>query len=89
KSDPSEQNNLVEIHPQIGAELYANLKNWLESVDAKYPIIDAEFDENKRKAYEKSIVEELLPKLEQQRKDMLTKEFKPNADWWGSIITKD
>jgi hypothetical protein len=27
--------------------------------------------------------------LEQQRKNMLSEDFQPNEDWWGSILTID
>jgi arylsulfatase A-like enzyme len=89
KTDPYEKNNLVDTYSEVGSELFNNLKNWLESVNAKYPEIDTEFDANKRADYDKQIVEKLLPQLEDERTKMLSKEFKPNKDWWGSKLTKD
>lgn len=84
--DPSEKNNLVDKQAKVSADLYHNLKEWLESVNAKYPVPDPEFDAEKRREYEKSIVEKLLPKLETERKNMLSKDYKPNEDWWGSTV---
>ncbi len=89
KTDSSEKINLVDIHPRISNQLYANLKKWLVSVGAKYPIPDPDFDPEKRKEYEKSVVEKLLPRLENERKNMLSKDFQPNADWWESKATKN
>jgi arylsulfatase A-like enzyme len=89
KKDPSEKNNLVDVHAQLSIDLYHDLKKWLESVDAKYPVPDAEYDVEKRKEYEKSVVDKLWPKLENERKYMLSKDYKPNADWWESMVTKD
>ena len=33
-------------------------------------------------------IEEKISQLENQRKRMLAPDYKPNADWWGSV-TKD
>ena len=89
KADPYEKNNLTETYPELSLDLYHNLKNWLESVDAKYPQSDPEFDANKRADYDRQKVEKLLPKLENERIKMLSKDFKPNKNWWGSKVTKD
>jgi arylsulfatase A-like enzyme len=89
KTDPHEKNNLVNSNVQLSNDLFTNLKQWLQSVDAKYPIPDPEYNAEKRKEYEKSVVEKMWPKLESDRKNMLSKDFKPNADWWGSMVTKD
>ena len=37
KKDLGEQNNLVKIHPEIAIELMAELKAWLEDVNANMP----------------------------------------------------
>ena len=37
KKDLGEQNNLVKTHPEIATELMAELKAWLEEVDANMP----------------------------------------------------
>jgi arylsulfatase A-like enzyme len=89
ETDPYELFNLADSDTIKSSELWNNLKNWLTEVNAKYPEIDTEFDAQKRAEYDKAIVEKLLPKLEDERIKMLSKDFKPNKDWWGSIITKD
>ena len=89
KTDPSEKNNLVDVQSNISSDLFNNLKRWLEIVNAKYPVPDPEFDSKRRNEYENSVVEKLWPKLENERKNMLSKDFKPNADWWESIVKKD
>jgi arylsulfatase A-like enzyme len=89
ETDPYEHFNLVDSDTLKSSELWDNLKNWLTEVNAKYPEIDKEFDPQKRAEYDKGIVEKLLPKLEDERIKMLSKEFKPNNDWWGSMMTKD
>lgn len=89
KTDPYEKINSIKNYPEITSNLYNTLKRWLKSVDAKYPTNDIEFDIDKRMAHDKEIMETLLPKLELERIKMLSKDFKPNANWWGSRITKD
>jgi arylsulfatase A-like enzyme len=89
KTDPYEKSNIAETNPTIAASLYENLKNWLQEVGAKYPVTDPEFDPKKRAVHDKNIVEKLWPKLEKERMEMLSKDFKPNKDWWGSKLTKD
>lgn len=89
KDDASEQNNLADQFPEITSKLHNKLKKWLVSVNAKYPKKDLEFDAEKRARYDKNIIEKRLPKLEQERLNMLSKDFQPNKDWWGSKVTKD
>ncbi len=39
------------------------------------------------KEFQHKIVNQLWPRLENERKQMLQKDYKPNADWWKSKIT--
>jgi len=89
KKDPYEKTNLANSSAEIASELYNNLNQWLNEVNAQYPKVDPLFDAKARALYDKNIVEQLLPKLEKNRIDMLSKDFQPNEDWWGSMITKD
>jgi arylsulfatase A-like enzyme len=89
KNDPYEQQNIATQNQETTTELYNQLKNWLVSVDAKYPEKDPEFDSEKRANYEKMIREKRLLNLEKERKKMLSKDFSPNKDWWGSKVTKE
>ncbi|MDG1729157.1 MAG: sulfatase [Algibacter sp.] len=89
KDDAFEQNNVATQFPEIATKLSTNLKNWLISVDAKYPETDTEFNPVKRANYEKMIREKRWPNLENQRRKMLSKDFTPNKDWWGSKLTHD
>lgn len=82
--DASEQHNVASEFPEITTKLYQKLQNWLLSVNAKYPEKDDKFSIEKRKAYDAKIADKLLPNLEKERKEMLTKDFQPNQDWWGS-----
>lgn len=89
QDDPSEQHNVADSFPEITNELSAKLKNWLKSVNAKYPVKDEQFNIAKRAAYDTKTKTVLLPKLEKDRMDFLSEDFEPNKDWWGSKVTKD
>ena len=89
RDDAFEKHNVANQFPEITYKLSNKLKNWLLSVQAKFPEKDLEFDSIKRMEYETKITEKLLPKLEKERIDMLSKDFKPNDNWWGSKLTTD
>ncbi|MFD2727640.1 sulfatase [Hyunsoonleella rubra] len=89
---PSEENdnqNVVAQHPEIAKNLSNQLLTWLKEVNAQYPTPDAEFNPDKRKMRLQKLVNEKLPNLEKQRLEVLSPDFKPNKDWWGSQITVD
>jgi arylsulfatase A-like enzyme len=88
-SDIEERINIAIAHPIIVNELRKKLLDWLDSVGAKLPEIDPEYDENLSLQRLKALKSEKWPKLEAQRLEMLSDDFTPNSDWWGSKITKD
>jgi beta-glucosidase len=87
KSDPFEQSDLAGKNPQIAGQLASKLISWLTEVNAELPDKDPDYDPEKARKRHDMIVNELMPKLEQQRKDILSAEFRPNDDWWGSKVT--
>ncbi len=89
KSDPGEHNDITEKHVQKSRELSKNLDTWLSEVNANFPTKDLEFNQEKANERHDKLVREIWPRLEQQRLEMLSSEFAPNDDWWGSKVTKD
>jgi arylsulfatase A-like enzyme len=87
--DPFEANNIAEEYPERTQQMHQELVNYLNEVGAKFPEPDPEFDAEKRAKYMENVKEKRLPNLEQQRKNMLSEDFQPNEDWWGSILTID
>ncbi|MHA7110214.1 sulfatase [Sunxiuqinia elliptica] len=87
--DPEEQSNVAEINLEIAMQMEEELLDWLNSVGAKRATPDPEYNSLQRGQYEANIKKELLPNLEKHRKEMLSKDFEPNRDWWGSKVTKD
>ena len=85
--DPYEKNDLAEAEPERTQQMHEQLMSYLNEVGAKFPQPDPKFDPKKRADYMKRIEEKRMPHLEKQRKEMLSEDFQPNKDWWGSKIT--
>lgn len=89
KADLSETTDVSAQNPEIVQQMHAELFDYLKNVGAKFPKKDPEYNIQAEKQYEQDIIDKLWPRLEKQRKEMLSPEFKPNKDWWGSQFTKD
>ncbi len=88
-SDPGEQHNILLENAKLGEDLMAKLTAFLNDVKANKPLPDPQFDAELAKELYQRKVDVLLPQLEAQRKEMLSPNFRPNEDWWGSKVTKD
>lgn len=64
------------------------LLDWLESMNTQYAEVDSLWDEAARKERLENHRTVKMPKLEKQRKRMLSPDWQPNKDWWGSEITE-
>jgi hypothetical protein len=84
KKDISEIKNVYSEHKEKGYELYHILDSTLASVNASEPIFDTAYNPILRQKWEHAIKHKLLPSLENQRKIILSNNYKPNKDWWGS-----
>lgn len=87
-SDLGETNDVSNAYEDIVFEMKKELMDWLESMNTQYAEADTSWDEsawNKRLENNKN---ELMPKLEDERKQMLSPDWKPNKDWWGSETEK-
>ena len=84
ESDLGEQNNLATAEPNRASLMKAKLKDFLESVGAKFPSPDDRFTEAAATAKLKRFREKVLPQLETQHANFLKPDFQPNKDWWGS-----
>ncbi|MEM9141818.1 MAG: sulfatase [Bacteroidota bacterium] len=88
-SDPGEQTDVAEKHPDLRSELATQLHKYLQNLGAEVPQPDPEFDPQLALKKHQEKVKVLLPRLETQRKRFLEPGFSPNPDWWGSKVTKD
>lgn len=88
-STEKDELNVIERHPKIAKKLNNQLIAWLDKVDAKYPKKDSLYDANKRKFRLQIIRANKLKSLEESRIKVLSKDFKPNENWWKSKLTID
>ncbi|WP_235869076.1 sulfatase [Polaribacter aquimarinus] len=88
-STEKDELNVVDEYPEIVKEMSNQLMIWLESVHAKYPKKDLLYDANKQKLRLNSIKTKKLQSLEKNRLNVLSKDFKPNENWWKSKVIKD
>ncbi|MEM8565871.1 MAG: sulfatase [Bacteroidota bacterium] len=83
--DPGEQNDLATTHIQKVQELHDRLMAWLESNNAQYARVDQDRDpEKSAKVLERFAKRK--ERLEANRKKMLSPDWKPNDNWWGSKV---
>jgi arylsulfatase A-like enzyme len=86
--DETESEPLNVQYPEKVEFLSKKLSVWLTEVGARYPEPDPQYNPAAEALYKKKTRERMMKTLEATRKKQLGKDFKPNADWWGSE-TKD
>ncbi len=82
--EPAESENLVMNHSEKAAELREELFAYLKKVEAKFPEKDPEYKKELEMQYLEYNKLQLLPQLEKERLNFLSKEFDPGNNWWGS-----
>ncbi|WP_245224825.1 sulfatase [Pseudozobellia sp. WGM2] len=89
KKDLGETTNLSKENLDKVEQLETELFGYLTEVGAKYATPDPAYSESAARAFLHKMRYEKMPALERQRLEILSKDFKPNADWWGSMTTLD
>lgn len=89
QDDPGEQGDLTLRYPVRTSRMAAQLDQWLRDVGAKYPEPDPRYDPEKTEAKFHRIQTVVKESLERYHAEMLKPDWQPNADWWGSMVTKD
>lgn len=84
ETDLGERKDLVESKPEIAVQMKTQLLDWLKSMNTHYANEDPLWDKEARKEWLKNQKDVSLPRQEKQRKEMLSPDWKPNEDWWGS-----
>lgn len=85
----SEKSNVAAKHPALVRELGNRLSGYLAEVGARFPQKDPLYSAVAEKQYLDSIAGIHLPRLEEQRKKILSKDFDPQNNWWGSKGTDE
>lgn len=81
--------NVVLEYPELANELDEKLLSWLGEVGAKFPEKDPEYDAGNAAKRRLNTVNKKLPSLEKARLETLSKDFKPNENWWKSRVIID
>ena len=89
KTDLEETTDVGAQNQEKVKQLREILFNYLKEVGARFPEKDPEYNAEKEKQYLQNIISKRWPQLEKQRLDMLSKDYNPANNWWGSLITKD
>ncbi|MFX0557569.1 sulfatase [Maribacter sp. CXY002] len=87
--DIGEQNNVLKSNPLIAKKLSNDLLDWLDKVGVQLPTKDEKFNAVLALQRHQDIITGKWPELEAQRNEILSKNFKPNNDWWSSKTTSD
>ena len=81
-ADPEEATNCIASHSQLAKqlsdELFTHLKN------AQRPTVDPMYNQKKEDAYLTLYLRKCKAKLERARAKMLSTDWQPNKNWWGS-----
>lgn len=88
-STEKDELNVIKKYPEMATKLSNQLMTWLTDVNAKYPEKDKEFDIDKHQERHLNNSTKRIQSLEKYRLKILSKDFKPNENWWGSKVTID
>ncbi|MDN3689799.1 sulfatase [Cyclobacterium jeungdonense] len=83
--DPFEEEEVSEQNPRIHSRLSDLLTNYLKEKAVSLPVPDPEFDQKLYNERLQEMEQVLMPRLEKQRLEFLSKDWQPNPDWWGSM----
>lgn len=84
QEDPGERSDVARMFPEVTQKLSSQLDTWLVAMDAKMPLQNTEFDQDKFQRKQDRIAG---PRKEQQEKaaaQILDKNWSPDPTWWGS-----
>lgn len=84
--DPGEQHDVSQQHPDIVRQLSGKMFAFLEDVQARYPEPDPQYSEALENQHLERVRNELMPRLEEQRRKFLSEDFDPGNQWWGSSV---
>ncbi|MCD7924484.1 MAG: sulfatase [Bacteroides sp.] len=87
--DITESKPMNSIYPEKVIELKKQLDEWLAEVGAKMPVPDPLYDPQEEEKVKEEWRTGTLKQVENLRRDMLKKDWKPNETWWGSQVTID
>ena len=88
-SDVGETSDVIRSHPARGAAMWEQLDRWLDEAGARRPVQDPRYDAKKTQAWWERNHTQGIQRLETFHAKILTEDWQPGADWWGSLRTND
>ncbi|MDX9881762.1 MAG: sulfatase [Prolixibacteraceae bacterium] len=88
-ADLQETTDLAQHYPDKVNELHTKLFDYLGEAGARFPENDPEYKKQIEEKHLEKVEQIQLPKLEKQRMGVLSKDFDPGNNWWGSKVTRD
>jgi arylsulfatase A-like enzyme len=86
KTDPEENSDVSAENAEHTIQLSEQLFAFLNEVGARIPEKDPEYSKELEEKHLERIRTELMPRLEKQRLELLSKDYDPGNNWWGSKI---
>ena len=86
RTDREETTDVSHMNSDVTQQLSAQLFAFLNDVGARFPVRDPDYNEEFEKQHLERIRTELMPRLEKQRLEFLSKDFDPGNNWWGSKV---
>ena len=87
--DPREQNDVAAGNRKRSDQMWSELKSWLDSVGAKYPLPDPRYDAAKAAAKWERVHTKQKASLEEFHAKILQPDWQPDPTWWGSLVSED
>lgn len=84
RQDPGEHHDVASQNAERVQALHNELMDYLQTVGAKFPLKDSEYDSAREAEHMKWVKEVLWPRLESNRLKYLEQDYEPGNDWWGS-----
>jgi len=81
-TDPGEGTDLAAQEPRRVQAMRARLEAWLESVQARRPVPNPNFDAARHAAEEETTRTRTLPALEREHAAFLRPDWSPSGGWW-------
>ena len=86
KNDIGEKLDVFDQNTEMGVILKNTLEEWLISTNAKIPEVDPIHDQEKEREWLRNHKVKVKEMLEKRRISELDQNYKPNLDWWGSLV---
>lgn len=84
KDDIGEQNDVLQHNPDIAKSLSSELSEYLTEVGAIFPQKDPLYDPELKVYQLERVSTDVLRKHESHRMNMLSEDFDPGNNWWGT-----